>query len=88
MPRRFISRESKEKALELSLRGVTDGEILEYLGITKSTMKRVRRNYRRTGDVVQVPTCPGRPRILTGLNAQVSGNVSESFFFTNVSLVY
>jgi len=59
MARQFISYELKEKALELSLQGVTDREILEYLGIGKSTMKRVRRNYRRMGDVVHVPICAG-----------------------------
>jgi transposase len=59
MVRRFLSRELKEKALDLSLQGVSDGEILEYLGISSGTMARVRKNYQETGDVVRIPTCSG-----------------------------
>ncbi len=81
MARQFISYELKEKALELSLQGVTDREILEYLGIGKSTMKHVRRNYRRTGDVVRVPICAGRPRLLDAVDTWVSDVQSFQLLF-------
>ena len=71
MPRRFISRELKEKALELSLRGVSDTIIEEYLGIKKCTLRRIRQKFCQTGEVVQVPACSGRSRLLDGLDVQV-----------------
>src|SRR6266702_5782801 len=68
---RFISREIKEKALELSLRGVADATIRDCLGISQCTLRRLRQKYRQTGEVVQVPLCPGRPRLLDGLDVRV-----------------
>jgi len=77
----FISYELKEKALELSLQGVTDCEILEYLGISKSTMKCVRRNYWRMGNVVHVPICAGQPCLLDAVDTWVSDVQSFQLLF-------
>ncbi|KAH9061331.1 hypothetical protein EDB87DRAFT_1560502 [Lactarius vividus] len=71
MGRQFISQEIKEKAVELSLRGVADATIRECLGISQCTLRRLRQKFRQTGEVVQVPVCSGRPRLLDGLDVQV-----------------
>ena len=72
MPRRFISRELKELALASSLRGASTASIEEFYGIKESTMRRLRQTYRQTGDVVRAPVFSGRPRLMDGLNANVS----------------
>jgi hypothetical protein len=54
MVRRFISREIKEKALELSLSGVSDETIQDLLGIRKRTLRLLRQMYHQTGKVVRV----------------------------------
>ncbi|KAH8977575.1 Homeodomain-like protein [Lactarius hatsudake] len=68
MGRRFISQEIKEKAVQLSLRGVADATIRECLGISQCTLRRLRQKFRQTGEVVQFPVCSGRPRLLDGLD--------------------
>src|SRR6266404_3602642 len=72
MPCRFISQEVKKIGLELSLGGVSDHTISEYLGIHKSMMSQVRNIYQTTGNVVRIPVCAGCLCLLDGLDTQVS----------------
>jgi transposase len=72
MGRRHISREIKEAALSMTRRGLPDADIEEHLGISARTMRRLRETFRITGNVVRIPVCPGRPRLLDGLDARVS----------------
>lgn len=70
--RRHIPKEYKEIALHLSLHNnVQDKDIRRYTGISERAMKRLRKTYRETGEVTRSPVCPGRPRLLHGLDADV-----------------
>ena len=72
MVRRHISTELKEKALLMSLDGMTDAEIREVTGISERSLKRVRSVYRRTGRVVPPPPIDlGRPRMLSAMHVKV-----------------
>jgi hypothetical protein len=51
---------------------VDDDHIRRYTGISQRAMRRLRKTYHETGEVVRVPVCPGRPRILDSLDADVS----------------
>ncbi|KAH9019503.1 hypothetical protein EDB85DRAFT_1845176, partial [Lactarius pseudohatsudake] len=69
--RRHFSREIKEVALHMSHQGMSDADIEEYLGISERSMRRLRATYLATGEVVQIPVCPGWPRLLDGLDSHV-----------------
>ncbi|KAH9031184.1 hypothetical protein EDB84DRAFT_1578821 [Lactarius hengduanensis] len=69
--RRHFSREIKEVALHISHQGMSDADIEEYLGISERSMRRLRATYLATGEVVRIPVCPGRPRLLDGLDSRV-----------------
>ena len=68
---RYISREIKEAAFKMSQEGLSDEQIEQFLGIGGRTMRRLRATYHATGAVVQIQACPGRPRLLDGLDARV-----------------
>ncbi|KAH9008211.1 hypothetical protein EDB84DRAFT_1258323, partial [Lactarius hengduanensis] len=71
-----FSREIKEVALHMSHQGMSDADIEEYLGISERSMRRLRATYLATGEVVRIPVCPGRPRLLDGLDSRI-----HSFLF-------
>ncbi|KAH9011360.1 hypothetical protein EDB84DRAFT_1648685, partial [Lactarius hengduanensis] len=68
--RRHFSREIKEVALHMSHQGMSDADIEEYLGISERSMRRLRATYLATGEVVRIPVCPGRPRLLDSLDSR------------------
>ncbi|KAH9009475.1 hypothetical protein EDB85DRAFT_1810136, partial [Lactarius pseudohatsudake] len=49
--------------------GMSDADIEEYLGISERSMRRLRATYLATGEVVRIPVCPGRPRLLDSLDS-------------------
>ena len=51
---------------------VDDNGIRRFTGISERSMRRLRKTYNETGEVVQTPVCPGRPRIPDSLDADVS----------------
>ncbi|KAG1888518.1 hypothetical protein F4604DRAFT_1674203 [Suillus subluteus] len=60
---RYISKERKQVALQMSLLNVKDPTIRHYTGISELMA------YRETGEVVRTPVCAGRRRILDSLDA-------------------
>jgi hypothetical protein len=76
-----IPKATKEVALRLSHRfGLSDPDIRQYTGISERATRRIRKLYNEIGEVVQVPICPGRPRLLDSLHA----NVSLTIFLTDL----
>ena len=69
--RQHISREIKEAALKMFQQGLTNQQIEQFLGISERAMRRLRATFHATGEVVRIPPCPGRPRLLDGLDARV-----------------
>ena len=69
--RHHISQEIKEVALKMSQEGLSDKQIEQVLGISGRTMRRLRAMHLKTGGVVRIPACQGRPRALDGLDARV-----------------
>ena len=69
--RHHISREIKEAALKMTQEGLSDPQVEQFLGISGRAMRRLRQTYQETGEAVQIPACPGRSRILDGLDARV-----------------
>ncbi|KIL67439.1 hypothetical protein M378DRAFT_42894, partial [Amanita muscaria Koide BX008] len=68
--RRHIPKEYKEIVIHMSLNeGVSDRFICRYTGISQRAMKRLRKTYRETGEVVRMPLDAGRPRIIDSLDA-------------------
>jgi transposase len=64
-----ISDDLKQMALSMSLQGLRDSDIHEYMGISVRSLKRLRSTFRETGgDVSRKPISTGRPRILTSIN--------------------
>ncbi|KIJ93419.1 hypothetical protein K443DRAFT_671877 [Laccaria amethystina LaAM-08-1] len=49
--------------------GLSDTKISEYTGIRPRTMRRLRKRFRVTGEVVKKPVVNGRPRLLNSLDA-------------------
>jgi hypothetical protein len=83
--RRHIPKEYKEIALHISLhKNITDKDIHRYTGISERAMKHLRKNYRETGEVTQTPVCPGRPRLLDSLEADVSGVLVTLYFVSKL----
>jgi len=72
MTQRHIPQAHKEIALRMSRQGVRDKKIRRYIGISERAMRYLRKTYRDTGEVVRTPVCPGRPRTLDSLDANVS----------------
>ena len=71
--RRHISRECKDIALHMSLNEkLSDKTIRRLTGISERAMKRLRRTFCETGELVRNPEFPGRPCFLDSLNACVS----------------
>ncbi|KAG1882070.1 hypothetical protein F4604DRAFT_1577577 [Suillus subluteus] len=66
---RYISKERKQVALQMSLLNVKDPTIRRYTGISERSLRYLRKAYRETGEVVRTPVCAGRPRILDSLDA-------------------
>ncbi|KAG2034200.1 hypothetical protein BDR03DRAFT_870546 [Suillus americanus] len=60
---RYISKERKQIALQMSLLNIKDPAIYRYTGISERSMRYLRKTYRETGEVVRTPICTGRPRI-------------------------
>jgi hypothetical protein len=69
---RYIPKEHKQIALQMSLLNMKDQMIRHYTGISERSMRYIRKTYRETGEVVRTPVCAGRPRILDSLDANVS----------------
>lgn len=69
--RRHISKEVKEIAIDLWQKVMDDEEIDATLGIRPRTMRRLRKLYTETGQVVQVPVVAGRPRLLSAMDVGV-----------------
>ncbi|KAH9920784.1 uncharacterized protein B0H18DRAFT_825165, partial [Fomitopsis serialis] len=66
----YITKEVKQLALKMSLeRHLSDKWIRDCTGISRRTLKRLRKLYRDTGEVIRKPFATGRPRILDGLDA-------------------
>ena len=59
-------------ALRMSQKNVSDKKIRRYTGISEGSLRYLQKTYRETGEVVRVPVCPGRPRTLDSLDANVS----------------
>ena len=70
--RRHILKEHKEMALQMSQENVSDKKICHYTGISERSLLYLQKTYRDTGEVVRVPVCPGQPRTLDSLDANVS----------------
>ncbi|KAI0265594.1 Homeodomain-like protein [Gloeopeniophorella convolvens] len=70
MVRRHISKEDKHAALALSRQGLTDAEVHRRTGISVRALRRLRRTFRDTGDVVRVPAVSGRPPLVDEQHAQ------------------
>jgi hypothetical protein len=71
--RRHITKERKEIALHMSLEeNVCDKDIRRLTGISERSMQRIRMNNREIGEVVRIPVCEGRPRLLDSLETNVS----------------
>jgi hypothetical protein len=71
--RRHITKERKEIALHMSLEeNVCDKDICRLTGISERSMQRIRKNYHDIGEVVRIPVCDGRPRLLDSLETNVS----------------
>ncbi len=89
MVRRLISKDLKESALALSLRGMRDWEIRESTGISERSLRRLRSTYRATGAVLDEVVPSGRPRMLTSMEVKVHCTHSKSaitLYYTVVSL--
>ena len=56
----------------MSQKNVSDKKIRRYTGISERSLRYLRKTYRETGEVVRVPVCPGQPRTLDSLDANVS----------------
>ena len=67
-----IPRERKEVALQMSVLGLQDRTIRRYTGVSERSMRYLRKTFRETGEVVRVPLCTGRPRILDSLDTTVN----------------
>ena len=71
--RRHIIKERKEIALHMSLEeNVCDRHIRRLTGISERLMQRISKNNRDIGEVVRIPVCQGRPRLLDSLEMNVS----------------
>lgn len=71
--RRHISRELKELTLKMREHpGMTTSKIQELTGVSSRTQYRLAALMRETGEVVQTPVAPGRPRTLDSLDVAVS----------------
>jgi hypothetical protein len=69
---RHISDDLKQMALSMSLQGLRDSDIHEYMGISVRSLKRLRSTFRETGgDVSRKPISTGRPHILTSMDRKV-----------------
>jgi transposase-like protein len=78
--RRHISKAEKEVALRMSLEsGASDETISKYTGIRPRTMRRIRAQFEKDGEVVKKPVVAGRSRLLNSLDAMVS----PSFIYIN-----
>lgn len=51
--------------------GLSDSQILSYIGISGRAMRRLRQTYRETGETIRTPVVQGRPRLLDTLDALV-----------------
>ncbi len=68
---RHIPKELKEMALSMSLQGLRDLEIPEYIGVSVPMLKKLRSAH-RTGDLFPPPPIDrGRPRMLTAVQVKV-----------------
>ena len=67
---RHISEELKEMALAMSLQGLPDSEVHEFMGISIRSLKRLQNTHRCTDAVSRKPLVPGRPRNLTSMHTQ------------------
>jgi hypothetical protein len=81
MVRRHIPDELKEVALSMSLQGYPDLEICGLTGISERSLVRLRSTYRNTGGVSR--TSPGRPRMLTAMEAKVRCTTSRAGHFSH-----
>lgn len=71
--RRYITKERKEIGLHMSLEeDICDKDIRRLMGISELSMQRIWKNNREIGEVVQIPVCQGRPRLLDSLEMNVS----------------
>lgn len=71
--RRHISRKLKELILKMRKHpGMSTSKIQELTGVSSRTQYRVAALMQNTGEVVQTPVAPGRPRILNSLDVAVS----------------
>ena len=76
-----IPRERKEVALQMSVLGLQDRTIRRYTGVSERSMRYLRKTFRETGEVVRVPLCTGRPRILDSLDTTVNSYPFLYFFY-------
>ena len=71
--RRHFTKERKEIGLHMSLEeDIRDKHIRRLTGISERSMQRIRKNDREIGEVVRIPVCQGRPRLLDSLETNVS----------------
>lgn len=70
--RRHISLEHKQVAIGLILEhGLSYQLVFQYTGISVRSLKRLVKTYTESGELVWTPVCPGRPRMLDALEANV-----------------
>ena len=70
---KHITKEHKEIALHMSLEeNVCDKQIRCLTGISERSMQRIQKNNCEIGEVVRIPVCEGRPRLLDSLEMNVS----------------
>ena len=69
---RYISQDVKRIVLRMSLQHhISDTLISESTDVGRRMLRRLRKTYRDSGDVVRKPAVTGRPRTLDGLDAVV-----------------
>jgi hypothetical protein len=81
-----IAKERKEIGLHMSLElDICDKDIRRLTGISERSMQRIRKNNREIGEVVRIPVCQGRPRLLDSLEANVShACMPSTLIFKNI----
>ena len=67
----YIPEAQKQLVLTMFLRGMTTEDIMDATGMGKTTIFRIKRNWKRTGRVVQKSLEHGRPRVLSSLEVSV-----------------
>ncbi|KAF8803807.1 hypothetical protein BYT27DRAFT_7108568 [Phlegmacium glaucopus] len=74
---RYIPEEQKQLVLTMCLRGMKVNDIVEATGMGRTTILRIKRNWRSTGRVVRKSLEHGRPRVLSSLEVSYLESLVE-----------